>query len=601
MRIWHTSEGHRHVFGMPLFLAVPKVNSGKKGMRRVPVRCSARASHPPARLVDEADEPQVESDSADEVIDLRLQNELLREQLRQTTAPQSAASPQPSTSAQHLPPTQAVLTPTVLAPAIEPNLRSISGPSSPPMQPPESQDILLGILQQMSATQPDNNSTGENNASIAHYLTLGVNLDQKTKTKIGEGGYVELGFLISPSDTSVSVAVGDNGQPSISLAPVRAKPPANITEWLRLFATYASVALQVHPHEASPILTYMVRIMDMAKRHGGYAWRLYCLRAMAPQLPWHLTNWDIALEAINTPMYMPHPQQAQTPFRAAQRPGGKEVCYDYNGHGRCTINPCPYPHICAMCRKPGHSRRSCRASIAGRAFGGQVRTGRQAVANPGHAVRTRPAITGARPGYNVLLQNTLIDGFTKGFRISSSMQHPSVSNKYSNHPSVVIHSDVVSAKLQDDMAMNRIVSPFDIPTPSNCILSPLAVVPKKASGEFRLIHDVSPETTVQTAIYISLTQPYNTNSSIIVSQSFVQSGQTVSLRKQTLKMPSAFYRYIQKTTCWVLLGEVNFISTNASPWAAAPYARFFNVLLLHCSGFLNRSWVYTACLIYSMI
>ena len=94
-------------------------------------------------------------------------------------------------------------------------------------------------------------------------------------------------------------------------------------------------------------------------------------------------------------------------------------------------------------------------------------------------------------GYNVLLQNTLTDGFTKGFRIASSMQHPSVSNKYSNHPSAVLHSDVVSAKLHDEMAMNRIAGPFDIPTPANCIFSPLGVVPKKSSGEFRLIHDLS--------------------------------------------------------------------------------------------------------------
>ena len=142
MRIWYTSAGHRYAFGMPLFMT--KVKSGKKGARSVPVRCSAMVSHPPARLVDEADDPQVESDSADEVIDLRLQNELLRDQLRQTTAPQSAASPQPSTSAQHLSPTQAALTTAVLGQAVEPNLRSISVPSAPQMQPPESQDILLG-------------------------------------------------------------------------------------------------------------------------------------------------------------------------------------------------------------------------------------------------------------------------------------------------------------------------------------------------------------------------------------------------------------------------------------------------------------------------
>ena len=45
-----------------------------------------------------------------------------------------------------------------------------------------------------------------------------------------------------PTDPTVSVAVSHDGQqPSVSLTPMRAKPPGNIVEWLRLFATYTCV------------------------------------------------------------------------------------------------------------------------------------------------------------------------------------------------------------------------------------------------------------------------------------------------------------------------------------------------------------------------
>ena len=168
------------------------------------------------------------------------------------------------------------------------------------------------------------------------------------------------------------------------------------------------------------------------------------------------------------------------------------------------------------------------------------------------------------------------------------MQHPSVSNKYSNHPSAVIHSGVVAAKLHDEIAMNRIAGPFDIPTPANCIPSPLGVVPKKASGEFRLIHNLSfpRDNSLNSHTHKSHTDVHYELIDHCVS-SIRSIGQTVSLRKKTSKMPSAFYRYIQKTTgCWALLGDVNCISTNASLWVVAPLARFLNGLLLHCSRFL---------------
>ena len=49
----------------------------------------------------------------------------------------------------------------------------------------------------------------------------------------------------------------------------------------------------------------MVNILDMHRRHGGFAWRVYDerfrrVRALAPSMPWHLTNWDLAMDAIQT-------------------------------------------------------------------------------------------------------------------------------------------------------------------------------------------------------------------------------------------------------------------------------------------------------------
>ena len=110
--------------------------------------------------------------------------------------------------------------------------------------------------------------------SLASYLVLGATLEPKIKSKICEGGmWISLRCL--RQHTAVSVAMGNNGQPTISLTPVRARPPSSIYEWLRLFGTNASIYLQTHADEAASLMTYMVAITDMSKRHGGYAWRVY--------------------------------------------------------------------------------------------------------------------------------------------------------------------------------------------------------------------------------------------------------------------------------------------------------------------------------------
>ena len=156
-------------------------------------------------------------------------------------------------------------------------------------------------------------------------------------------------------------------------------------EWLRLFSTYASVYLERHPAEAPSMLTYMVSIMDMHRNHGGFAWRLYDekfrrIRAMTPALAWHITNWDLAMEALHS--VAPSGRQAesqQSPFRAMQSPRkpSSGVCYTFNRVGKCERANCPYAHVCSSCGRKGHARRACRTGKTIKSRSGQTNPGLQ--------------------------------------------------------------------------------------------------------------------------------------------------------------------------------------------------------------------------------
>jgi len=92
-------------------------------------------------------------------------------------------------------------------------------------------------------------------------------------------------------------------------------------------------------------------------------------------------------------------------------------------------------------------------------------------------------------GFDEQCQKKLIDGFTFGFRLH--FQGPSKASVAKNLISALQHPEVVDSKLIKERQSGRIHGPFRSPPFSNLRVSPLGVIPKKAPGEFRMIHHLS--------------------------------------------------------------------------------------------------------------
>ena len=92
-------------------------------------------------------------------------------------------------------------------------------------------------------------------------------------------------------------------------------------------------------------------------------------------------------------------------------------------------------------------------------------------------------------GFEEQFRKNLIDGFTFGFGLH--FQGPSKASGAKNLISAMQRPEVVDSKLIKERQSGRIQGPFSYPPLSNLRVSPLGVIPKKAPGEFRMIHHLS--------------------------------------------------------------------------------------------------------------
>ena len=199
---------------------------------------------------------------------------------------------------------------------------------------------------------------------FSNFMLAGFSVDAKTKSKIWAQNYVELGLLRGKQETrSGNQASNNNSNPNSANVP---KQPGSWSEWFRLFIVYAAVYLKKFPEEMEGLLSYMLRIHNMARKDSStYVWRDYDeqfrkIRAHAPDLPWHVTNQHILGDVQdNAILASKNNFRKQTNVRvenSKQKTGG--FCFDYNDKSKfCTRNNCKYSHKCSKCSgpHPGHS------------------------------------------------------------------------------------------------------------------------------------------------------------------------------------------------------------------------------------------------------
>lgn len=116
---------------------------------------------------------------------------------------------------------------------------------------------------------------------------------------------------------------------------------------------------------------------------------------------------------------------------------------------------------------------------------------------PSNPEKTSPITTPIKPnhlsdylnGYSPVLKSFLIQGFTFGFKILYTEQRVFRISK--NLSFLQGQELLVSQRLQQELKAKRIAGPYSDPPFVNLQVSPLGLVLKKASGEFRLIHHLS--------------------------------------------------------------------------------------------------------------
>ena len=92
-------------------------------------------------------------------------------------------------------------------------------------------------------------------------------------------------------------------------------------------------------------------------------------------------------------------------------------------------------------------------------------------------------------GYDERLASYLVQGFRDGFNLSNVVFYPSDPPR--NLKSSSQFPDIVDSKLSKERELGRICGPFESVPLKEMVFSPLGLQPKKAPGQFRVIHHLS--------------------------------------------------------------------------------------------------------------
>ena len=300
----------------------------------------------------------------------------------------------------------------------------------------------------MSISNSNDKPSEVNFTSVA--IDLEARVSAKLKAKIWADEYIDFGALLSsfPDDDKFILSFNNDGKsPSLCLEPSKPKPKfLSLGQWQTAFNTFVAVYTVKYPLKVAALLKYCEVVRDIANKSGN--WRYYdqqfrYLRQTNPEkFPWDRVMWELWNQAIHVTSKSPSEnirnKKPQTrPFLSFP----KGVCWKFHSGEFCA--GCRFKHTCFKCGATHHATQ-CHAKPSVQRFGFSI-------------------------GY-------LGDKFNfRSKNLKSAFENPRE----------------VTDKFNKEVLSGRIIGPFDTPPFENFRISPLGLVPKKAPGEFRLIHHLS--------------------------------------------------------------------------------------------------------------
>ena len=185
------------------------------------------------------------------------------------------------------------------------------------------------------------------------FMYAGATLDSKIKQKIWSTKYVDLATLRPKSESKSSPNDNQNGASSQN-----SKQPTSWSEWFRLFVTYASIYLKQFPEECSGVLTYMLRIHNLARKDPqSFVWRDYDeqfrnIKGLANDIPWHIVNQHILSQVKDDALSGKSTFRKPVTNKFEQNPNAFKLgtCFDFNDNKKfCNRKTCKYAHRCSKC------------------------------------------------------------------------------------------------------------------------------------------------------------------------------------------------------------------------------------------------------------
>ncbi len=188
--------------------------------------------------------------------------------------------------------------------------------------------------------------------------------------------------------------------------------------------------------------------------------------------------------------------------------------------------------------------------------------------------------------YDPHLRDYLVSGFTFGFDLGIQGDIAIQPAHTCNHASALANPDIAKSKIDREVVLGRIGGPFPLQSQQQVVISPLALIPKREPGKFRLIHDLSfPKgESINSTIPREFTTVHYDSIDNVISL-VKRCGERCLMSKSDLSEASGKFQCRRPNIgTWGSCGMIRYTSTNVYHSAAHHPVKFFLLLAMLLAG-----------------